>query len=176
MSKKVVWITFPKTHWFGSRKYEPEKRKFYELYYWMIARCTKVNHSSYNNYWWRWIKCLRKTFEEFKDDMYEWYVIHIKQFWRKNTLLDRIDNDWDYCKENCRWVTRAEQNSNQRRSIYTIIDWKKYTSRDIADMCWLCIDWAWDRIRKYNNWLITKDKLFRYNPKKTTLDELKKKH
>ena len=32
--------------------------------------------------------------------------------------LDRIDVSGNYCKENCRWATRKQQNSNKRRHIY----------------------------------------------------------
>jgi hypothetical protein len=28
--------------------------------------------------------------------------------------IDRIDNNGDYCKENCRWTTSAKNNQNRR--------------------------------------------------------------
>ncbi len=33
------------------------------------------------------------------------------------TSLERTDNSLGYCAANCRWATRAEQNSNHRRNV-----------------------------------------------------------
>lgn len=80
----------------------------------MNDRCKYKSNASYKNYGWRWIVCEWKTFEEFKDDMYESYLEHVKKFWEKQTTIDRIDANWNYCKDNCRWATYSEQNRNKR--------------------------------------------------------------
>lgn len=84
--------------------------KLRRIYAGIKHRCNNPNDKCYNRYWWRWIKCLRKTFEDFYNDMHVSYEEHYNEYWEKNTQIDRIDNDWHYCKENCRWVTVKENN------------------------------------------------------------------
>lgn len=155
---KRIYNTWPIKHWFGSKN-NLEKHKFYDLYCWMVARCRRKTHASYKNYWGRWIKCLWKNFEEFKDDMYESYLQHIEEYWKKDTSLDRIDVNWNYCRENCRWATRTQQATNTRVSLKALVDWIEYTTRDISDICWIWTDWAWDRIKLFNKGEITKEQL-----------------
>lgn len=59
----------------------------------------------------RWQK-----FKNFKDDMYESYLFHVEKFGERQTTIDRINTDGNYCKENCRWATFKEQALNTRRS------------------------------------------------------------
>lgn len=91
-------------------------------------RCVKQEHPQYKNYWWRWIKFLWKDFSHFRWDMWDEYLIHCKKYWEKNTTLDRINVNWDYCKEDCRWATWKEQANNKRTCVWFNFDGKYYSS------------------------------------------------
>lgn len=47
--------------------------------------------------------------------MYDSYIAHLAEYWKADTTIDRIYVDGNYCKENCRWLTRAWQLANRRK-------------------------------------------------------------
>lgn len=88
--------------------------KIYHTYANIVQRCTNVKNPRYVNYGGRGIKNKWKSYKHFYDDMYESFLEHSKKYGGRNTSLDRIDNDGDYCKENCRWATLQEQFRTRR--------------------------------------------------------------
>ena len=100
--------------------------KFYSSYVGAYWRCNNPNNPSYHNYWGRWIKFLWNNFEEFYNDMYPSFKIHYDKYWAKDTSLDRIDVNGNYCKENCRWATYQQQQDNRRDCVKIIYNWTTY--------------------------------------------------
>lgn len=82
--------------------------KEYKVWRGMMARCSNENHEAYADYGGRGIEVCERwaKFENFYEDMGKS---------PKGLQLDRIKNDGNYCKSNCRWTT-PKINSNNRRS------------------------------------------------------------
>lgn len=107
--------------------YKPNKvrfcdsKRFVHIYDGMIRRCCNENDAKYSNYGGRDIKVCdswEEDFMNFKDDMYESYIEHVQKYGEKNTTIDRIDVNGNYCKENCRWATIKEQARNKQDTVY----------------------------------------------------------
>ncbi|HMS90732.1 MAG TPA: hypothetical protein PKC87_00720 [Candidatus Absconditabacterales bacterium] len=84
----------------------------------MKARCNNKNNHAYKNYGGRGISIEWNSYEDFKKDMEESYLKHCDEWTEKQTTLDRIDNNGNYCKKNCRWATRWKQNNNRSNNKY----------------------------------------------------------
>lgn len=83
----------------------------YTTYHQMLARCYNKNNKYYKYYWWRWISVCDKwmiSFKNFYLDMWD------RPEWKS---IDRIDNDWNYCPENCRRADNKTQRNNQSNTI-----------------------------------------------------------
>jgi len=114
----------------------------------MLSRCQNKNDAAYKDYGGRGIKICSdwNKFENFYIDMGDI---------PKKMTLDRIDNDGDYCPENCRWATRKEQSRNRRDN--RTVEYKGTTKLLVewADEFKLSYDTLRKRINVYN-WPIEK--------------------
>lgn len=107
---------------------------FYHRFHHMKTRCENRSCPDYCNYGGRGIRVLWPSFEAFRDDMLDSFNEHVRLHGVKNTTLDRIDVNGDYCKENCRWLTPMEQCQNLRRNRF--FQWKggQRLLREILEM------------------------------------------
>lgn len=114
--------------------------RIFNIFNSLTQRCSNKNCKAYKYYGWRGIKCEWETFAKFYNDMNESYEISVSLNWEKNTTIDRIDVNWNYSKNNCRWATMKEQQRNKRNNRKLEYKWKKYTLSEIEEF------WHWKRI------------------------------
>lgn len=110
--------------------------KFYSTWQALKGRCNNPNDGRYKDYGGRGIKCEWNSYIEFKNDMYKSFLKHCKKYGEDNTSIDRIDNNGNYSKDNCRWATRETQCNNRRSNVIVeMIDGSKMTLSQYADLC-----------------------------------------
>lgn len=109
ITKKKMYQTQTK-HGYSSRS---GKRSEYVAWKSMKNRCYSKSYIGYNHYGGRGITVCdrwRYSFENFISDMGDKPTI--------KHSLDRIITDGNYEPSNCRWATRLQQNTNNRRNKF----------------------------------------------------------
>jgi len=128
-------------------------RPTYKIWVSMKQRCYDESCKSYKNYGLRGIKICDnwlKSFENFLNDM---------GVCPENLSLDRTNNDGNYEKLNCTWVTRKQQNNNRRNNTFFIIDGIRITRSLIQEKLNLTRDMYRRRLEKHGvEWLINQFK------------------
>jgi hypothetical protein len=85
----------------------------------MQQRCYNSTHKAYKNYGGRGITICDEWLNNSKS-FFDWAI---KSGYHEGLTLDRIDNDGNYCPENCRWATMKEQQNNRRNNhLYVVGD------------------------------------------------------
>lgn len=91
--------------------------------YWKIKeRCYNPNHISYSRYGGRGIKMCDEWYNSY-EAFESW---SLENGFEPNLQIDRIDNDGDYCPENCRWITKKENCRNRDNGKEFVYHGEKY--------------------------------------------------
>jgi hypothetical protein len=101
----------------------------------MKNRCNNPKDIYYKNYGGRGITYC---------DEWEWFENFLRDMGQcpEGMTLERIDNNGNYCRENCRWATRVEQMNNTRSNhwidyngdVKTLTQWSKITGISLGTL------------------------------------------
>lgn len=112
-------------------EYQRLKSPYYQIKYrallfvWktMKQRCLVPANKDYRLYGGRGITIC----DEWKDDFFAFNSWAESNGYKKGLMLDRINNDGNYCPENCKWSTPVEQANNKRTNRWITLNGKKQT-------------------------------------------------
>lgn len=145
------------------------RTKVYRTWHGMKARCYNQNNQKYPDYGGRGIKVVkrwREKFENFLEDMGEPPS--------KNHSIDRINNNGNYCKSNCRWATIEQQANNKRNNriityngkTQTLPRWARETGIDRRTiMKRIGYGWSLDKVFTKVNYNKQKEIILTFNGK-----------
>ena len=89
----------------------------------MKRRCHTVTNNRFSWYGAKGISVCDEWRHHFKP-FHDWAMSH---GYTDELTIDRIDNNGDYCPENCRWVTYQEQCNNTSRNVLVIFKGERKT-------------------------------------------------
>jgi hypothetical protein len=95
----------------------------------MKERCNNPHNKCYGIYGARGIKVCKEWSDSFAS-FNEWAIANGYQ---EGLTIDRIDTNGNYCPENCRWVTTAQQNRNYSRNHFLTYNGETLCLKDMAE-------------------------------------------
>lgn len=101
------------------RCHNMSKTRFWNIWSGIKKRVNCKTDKRYLNYGGRGIDYCKdwEDFNLFKEQMHESYLEHVKNYGEKNTTIERVNVDGNYCKDNCKWATWKEQANNRTNNI-----------------------------------------------------------
>ena len=147
-------------------KHGKSRTRIYNIYNHMTRRCFDKKDQNYINYGGRGVTVCR----EWKNDFSAFYKWSIENGYKEYLTIDRIDNNGNYCPENCRWATNEEQQNNKRNNVFIEINGLKMTISQVAKKAGLSEKAMWWRVK--NGWsgkdlLLPKNKRRKNNENKS---------
>lgn len=121
------------------------KTPLYNVWNSMRKRCYNENDKNYPSYGGRGIEVC----PEWKDEFNEFQKWALSNGYCIGLTLDRIDNNGDYCAQNCRWVDTKTQNDNRRVSFLVTYNGETKPLHIWCEDLGLPYMRIWQRIKRY---------------------------
>ena len=128
--------------------------RLYQIWQGMKRRCHNPHDTRYDRYGGRGIIVCDEWRENFQA-FYDWAV---QNGYDETLTIDRIDNDGNYCPDNCRWSSKEEQARNRSSNINITIG---NATKTLTEWCEIFqVDYKMVVARYKRNGFIGIDELF----------------
>jgi hypothetical protein len=116
--------------------------ELHSVWWSMHVRCYNTSNKRFARYGGRGITvCDRwKSFENFLQDMGERPSV--------KHSIDRINNDGNYCPENCRWATNKEQGNNTSKTRLVCYEGELLSITQLAEKHGILVGTLWARLKR----------------------------
>lgn len=134
-----------------TKKHGFTKSHLYKTWTNIKTRCHNPLCSEYERYGGRGITICKEweNFEAFMDwAIKNGYSEECYIGGRHKLSIDRINNDGNYCPENCRWITQKEQARNKSNNRFLEYRGKVYCLSELAEISTVTVDTLRQRLKK----------------------------
>lgn len=125
------------------------RKRLYAVWREMIKRCTIPENPHYYRYGGRGISVCREWMEF--QNFYEWAHSNGYDPYAERGVctIERIDNDGNYCPENCRWATYKEQANNKSNNYLIEYNGETKTVNEWSDIVGIKAMTIYNRLEDY---------------------------
>ena len=129
LSKQCTHVNNANGYSYRHGNYIKDKR-LRRIFYGMIDRCYNPTDRDYRWYGSKGVKIHQGWIDNPKS-FEEWAIAN---GYKDDLTIDRIEENKNYCPDNCRWITREDNSKYKSTTAFLVVDDMVYTGREWADV------------------------------------------
>ena len=144
LSKQCTHVNNVNGYSYRHGNYIKDKR-LRRIFYGMIDRCYNPTDRDYRWYGSKGVKIHQGWIDNPKS-FEEWAIAN---GYKDDLTIDRIEENKNYCPDNCRWIAREDNSKYKSTTALLVVDDMVYTGREWADALLLGTNTINKMLRKY---------------------------
>lgn len=132
-------------NYYNFNKYNWSNERIGSIFNGIKDRCYNKNNKSYKWYGGKGVKVCKEWIDNPK--LFENWAL--SNGYKDDLTIDRIDENKDYCPENCRWITNINNAKYKSTTSLIEVDGETHTGKDWAKILGFGINLINNYIRKY---------------------------
>ena len=144
LSKRCTHVNNANGYSYRHGNYIKDKR-LRKIFYGIMDRCYNPKDRDYRWYGSKGIKIHQEWIDNPKS-FEEWAIAN---GYKGDLTIDRIEENKNYCPDNCRWITREDNAKYKSTTALLVVDDMIYTGREWADVLSLGTNTINTMLRKY---------------------------